>query len=88
MFSLLDYPDILAQAVPLVKGYFVIFPGRQSASARRALADLGEKTILLSAEEDKAAACGIDCGNLLNVQIAVVLLKLLYQRVRFVISFA
>ena len=88
MFSLLDYPDILAQAAPLVKGYFVIFPGRQSASAGWTLADLGEKWILLSAEEDKAAACGIDCGNLLNVQIAVVLLKLLYQRVRFVISFA
>ena len=88
MFSLLDYPDILAQAAPLVKGYFVIFPGRQSASARRALADLGEKWILLSAEEDKVAACGIDRGNLLNVQIAVAVLILLYQRVRFVISFA
>lgn len=64
MFSLLDYPDILAQAVPLVKGYFVIFPGRQSASARRALADLGEKWILLSAEEDKAAVLRIHTGDL------------------------
>ena len=64
MFSLLDYHDILAQAVPLVKGYFVIFPGRQSASARRTLADLGEKWILLSAEEDKAAVLRIHTGDL------------------------
>ena len=64
MFSLLDYPDILAQAVPLVKGYFVIFPCRQSASARRTLADLGEKWILLSAEEDKAAVFRIDTCDL------------------------